>query len=123
MLRLAISELDEGEVPREVAIDEAVALAKRYATADAARLVNGILGRIAARSRQRHSAGGVVTDVRGITPAGRGAARPARGGAGAARGDRGSGEAAIDILAELAEIAKQVEAELTRAKQAADADG
>ena len=32
-------------------------------------------------------------------------------------------EAAIDILAELSEIAKQVEAELTRAKQAADADG
>jgi hypothetical protein len=32
-------------------------------------------------------------------------------------------EAAIDILAELSDIAKQVEAELTRAKQAADADG
>jgi exonuclease VII small subunit len=31
-------------------------------------------------------------------------------------------EAAIEILAELSEIAKQVEAELTRAKQAADAD-
>ena len=34
------------EVPDEVAIDEAVTLAKRYATDDAARLVNGILGRI-----------------------------------------------------------------------------
>jgi transcription termination factor NusB len=34
-------------VPPEVAIDEAVTLAKRYATADAARLVNGILARIA----------------------------------------------------------------------------
>ena len=33
-------------VPNEVAIDEAVNLAKRYATDDAARLVNGILGRI-----------------------------------------------------------------------------
>ena len=32
-------------------------------------------------------------------------------------------DAAIEILAELSEIAKQVEAELTRAKQAADADG
>ncbi len=47
VLRMAIHELDEGSVPREVAIAEAVALAKRYATADAAKLVNGILGRIA----------------------------------------------------------------------------
>ena len=47
VLRLAISELDHGEAPREVVIAEAVALAKRYASPDAARLVNGILGRIA----------------------------------------------------------------------------
>ena len=33
-------------MPDEVAIDDAVTLAKRYATDDAARLVNGILGRI-----------------------------------------------------------------------------
>ena len=45
-LRIAITELDRGEVPAEVAIDEAVAFAKRYASEDAARLVNGILGRI-----------------------------------------------------------------------------
>jgi transcription antitermination protein NusB len=46
ILRLAILELDRGEVPLEVAINEAVALAKRYASEDAGRLVNGILGRI-----------------------------------------------------------------------------
>ena len=46
-LRLAIYELDEGSVPLEVVIDEAVTLAKRYATEEAGRLVNGILGRIA----------------------------------------------------------------------------
>ena len=46
VLRIAVHELDAGEVPKEVAIDEAVTLAKRYATDDAARLVNGILGRI-----------------------------------------------------------------------------
>ena len=46
VLRIGIHELDRGEVPVEVAIDEAVTLAKRYATDDAARLVNGILGRI-----------------------------------------------------------------------------
>ena len=39
-------ELDRGEVPIEVAIDEAVTLAKRYSSEDAGRLVNGILGRI-----------------------------------------------------------------------------
>ena len=47
ILRLAIVELDRGEVPLEVAINEAVALAKRYSSEDAGRLVNGILGTIA----------------------------------------------------------------------------
>ena len=47
ILRIAIHELDRGEVPLEVAIDEAVRLAKRYASADAASLVNGILASIA----------------------------------------------------------------------------
>ena len=47
ILRIGLLELERGEVPLEVAIDEAVSLAKRYATEDAARLVNGILGRVA----------------------------------------------------------------------------
>ena len=46
ILRLAILELDQDEVPLEVAINEAVALAKRYSSEDAGRLVNGILGRV-----------------------------------------------------------------------------
>jgi N utilization substance protein B len=46
VLRIAVCELDGDDVPDEVAIDEAVNLARRYATDDAARLVNGILGRI-----------------------------------------------------------------------------
>ena len=46
ILRIAVYELQGDEVPDEVAIDEAVTLAKRYASDDAARLVNGILGRI-----------------------------------------------------------------------------
>ena len=45
-LRVAVHELRSGEVPPQVAISEAVAFAKRYASEDAARLVNGILGRI-----------------------------------------------------------------------------
>ncbi len=47
VLRIGIFELDRGEVPVEVAIDEAVTLAKRYVSDEAGRLVNGILGRIA----------------------------------------------------------------------------
>jgi len=46
ILRMGILELDRGEVPVEVAIDEAVSLAKRYSSEDAGKLVNGILGRI-----------------------------------------------------------------------------
>ena len=45
-LRIAVHELERGDVPTEVVISEAVALAKRYATSEAGRLVNGILGRI-----------------------------------------------------------------------------
>jgi N utilization substance protein B len=45
-LRVAVHELQTGEVPPEVAINEAVAFAKRYASDEAGRLVNGILGRI-----------------------------------------------------------------------------
>ena len=45
-LRVAIHELETAAVPAEVAINEAVAFAKRYASEEGARLVNGILGRI-----------------------------------------------------------------------------
>ena len=47
VLRIGVQELEQGDVPVEVAIDEAVSLAKRYASEDAGRLVNGILGRVA----------------------------------------------------------------------------
>ena len=47
VLRIGIYELETGRVPAPVAIDEAVELAKRYASDEAARLVNGILGKIA----------------------------------------------------------------------------
>lgn len=46
VLRIAILELETGVVPPEVAINEAVVLAKRYASDTAGRLVNGILGRV-----------------------------------------------------------------------------
>ena len=47
ILRIGVYELASDDVPVEVAINEAVELTKRYASDDAARLVNGILGRIA----------------------------------------------------------------------------
>jgi transcription antitermination protein NusB len=47
VLRIALHELETRAVPAEVAIDEAVTLAKRYASEDAGKLVNGILGRVA----------------------------------------------------------------------------
>jgi N utilization substance protein B len=47
ILRIGVYELQQGTVPVEVAIDEAVSLAKRYASDDAGRLVNGILGALA----------------------------------------------------------------------------
>ena len=52
VLRVALEELDEGQVPIEVVLDEAVTLAKRYASEDAARLVNGILGKLV---REEHA--------------------------------------------------------------------
>jgi transcription antitermination protein NusB len=53
VVRLGLFELERGEVPVEVAVDEAVSLAKRYASEDAGRLVNGILGRVIREAEKR----------------------------------------------------------------------
>ena len=52
ILRIALWELERGEVPLEAAIDEAVSLAKRYSSEEAGRLVNGILGQVAREARR-----------------------------------------------------------------------
>ena len=108
VLRLAVWELQRKEVPAAVAIDEAVGLAKRYASPEAAVLVNGILGRIA-RSEgwddERRRTGGdagrgraAAPDARGRRPRrrashrGPGARHPA--GAGRSGRDRAAGRAA-----------------------------
>jgi len=52
ILRIALFELERDEVPLEVAIDEAVRLARRYASDDAAKLVNGILGKVAKEAKR-----------------------------------------------------------------------
>jgi len=46
VLRVAVYEIEEGRVPYEVAIDEAVEIAKEYCGADAPGFINGILGAI-----------------------------------------------------------------------------
>jgi N utilization substance protein B len=52
ILRIALFEMERDEVPLEVSIDEAVRLARRYASDDAAKLVNGILGTVAKEARR-----------------------------------------------------------------------
>jgi N utilization substance protein B len=47
VLRVALFEIEEGLAPVEVAIDEAVEIAKKYCGADAPSFINGILGAIA----------------------------------------------------------------------------
>lgn len=44
ILRIAISEIDGGDVPDAVVVNEAVELAKRYCSAGSARMINGALG-------------------------------------------------------------------------------
>lgn len=46
ILRLAISELQEGKTPPKVVIDEAVEIAKTYGTAKTHKFINGVLGAI-----------------------------------------------------------------------------
>ena len=46
VLRVALYEIDHELVPHEVAIDEAVEIAKEYCGADAPKFINGILGAV-----------------------------------------------------------------------------
>ena len=105
-------------MPAEVAINEAVVLAKRYATEEAARLVNGILGRITAGGgRARMSADESLQRAEELLERLR-----TRVDALEASADTGGDvDEAVDGLAEIAEIAREIERELQRARQAADA--
>jgi N utilization substance protein B len=51
VMRVALYEIEHGEAPTEVAIDEAVEIAKEYCGTDAPGFVNGVLG-AAARERE-----------------------------------------------------------------------
>lgn len=55
VLRVAVLELERGDVPAPIVIDEAVELAKRYATPEAGSLVNGVLaGWLRTNERDEH---------------------------------------------------------------------
>jgi len=44
VMRVALYEIEHGEAPTEVAIDEAIEIAKEYCGADAPGFINGVLG-------------------------------------------------------------------------------
>ncbi|MFN8164039.1 MAG: transcription antitermination factor NusB [Solirubrobacterales bacterium] len=46
VMRVALYEIEYGDVPFEVAIDEAVEIAKEYCGAEAPKFINGILGAV-----------------------------------------------------------------------------
>lgn len=46
ILRLAVFELEDGEIPPKVVIDEAVELAKEYGGESSSSFINGVLGTI-----------------------------------------------------------------------------
>ncbi len=60
IMRIALAELDGGDVPVAVAINEAVELAKRYCAEGAAPMINGALG-----SYVRKGAASAVPDHQG----------------------------------------------------------
>lgn len=84
VLRLALYEMESGLTPPEVAIDEAVRLARRYATDTAGALVNGILGAIA---REREVQPRDAIRRPGEAPPGAGDAPPEAAGAPPEAGD------------------------------------
>jgi N utilization substance protein B len=54
VMRVALYEIEHTDVPAEVAIDEAVEIAKEYCGADAPKFINGVLGAIV---REREGVG------------------------------------------------------------------
>lgn len=60
VLRLATYELlfDPAAQPKEVVINEAIELARRFGSADSAKFVNGVLDKVAQKLGERQAAGG-----------------------------------------------------------------
>ncbi len=116
ILRVALVELEGDDVPDEVAINEAVELAKRYASDEAARLVNGILGSIVTGEGGMNAEDSLKRAEELLERL-----EKARADLERVSGSENS-EEAIAVLTELAEIAKQVEAELAKARREAETE-
>jgi N utilization substance protein B len=58
VMRVALYEIEEGLAPVEVAINEAIEIAKEYSGADAPKFINGVLGAIARERETANGAGG-----------------------------------------------------------------
>jgi transcription antitermination protein NusB len=54
VMRVALFEIEHMDVPHEIAIDEAIEIAKEYCGADAPKFINGVLGAIV---REREGVG------------------------------------------------------------------
>ena len=109
ILRLATWELRQGELPAAVVIDEAMELAKRYAGAEAAPFVNGVLGAIARSGEDAGvSANPALADLLARLDA-------ARARLGDAAGDP---DAAVAALTEINELALAASEELERQRRA-----
>jgi hypothetical protein len=113
ILRIGVYELEEETVPREVAINEAVVLAKRYATEEAARLVNGILG------QHRREEAQLDTGRRRPRPAEELLDKLNERGTELERlaaADDVDGDSAVDLISELAELARRSRPSSRRAR-------
>jgi N utilization substance protein B len=117
ILRIALTELKRDDIPLEVAIDEAVRLAKRYASADAGKLVNGILGRVVREEKSPPPTPNGVTTMSEPEPVARLQDLLAR--VEKARAEleaTDDPERAVQVLTDLADLAKEVQAEIERAR-------
>jgi len=72
ILRLAVWEMLAGRAPKAVAIDEAIRLAKEFASAESARFINGVLD--AAAQRIEENLGGDPADAQEPTDGAQGEA-------------------------------------------------
>ena len=114
-LRVAIRELDRGEVPPEVVIDEAVGFAKRYASEEA--------GEARERDSRPDPAGGGAQPMSADESLDRAEELLARLEAARERLEATDDpDQAIEVLQELSDLAKQIEVELQAARRAAEAD-
>ena len=109
-MRVALYEIEHTEVPAEVAIDEAVEIAKEYCGADAPKFINGILGAIVRERGERQVSGRLAE----ISERLRGDRRRARG------RPTADDERAAELAREAAELSAEAVEEANRRMREAE---